>query len=74
MTRLFFRANMLDQVKALDMTAYLKKEKKYVPWITAISSLGYIGAMLEGNTDYPDAYSLYEVCSPHYAPSLSLRH
>ena len=55
------RANLLDQVKALDMTSYLQKEKEYVPWITAISSLGYIGSMLEGSDDYPDAYKLYEV-------------
>ena len=58
----YSRANMLDQVQALDMTSYLKKEKKYVPWITAISSLGYIGSMLEGNTDDPESYKLYEVC------------
>ena len=55
-----YRANLLDQVKALDMTAYLQKEKEYVPWITAISSLGYIGNMLEGSDD-KGAYELYEV-------------
>ncbi|XP_066912412.1 glutamyl aminopeptidase-like isoform X1 [Clytia hemisphaerica] len=54
------KANLLDQVKALDMTAYLSNEKEYVPWVTAMSSLGYIGAMLEGSDQFPDAYKLYE--------------
>ena len=44
------------------MTSYLQKEKEYVPWITAMSSLGYIGAMLEGSEDFPKAYEKYEVC------------
>lgn len=51
----------MDQTKALDMTAYLKSETEYVPWISALSSLGYIGAMLEGNPEYPNAYDYYEV-------------
>lgn len=40
------KANLLSQIKALDMTKYLTSEKEYVPWITALSSLSYIGELL----------------------------
>lgn len=36
----------MSQIKALDMTKYLTSEKEYVPWITALSSLSYIGELL----------------------------
>ena len=42
---------------ALNMTGYLNQETEYVPWITALSSLAYIGELLQGRTGYP----LYEV-------------
>ena len=56
-----YRAGLMNQTKALDMTAYLQKEKEYVPWSSALSSLSYIGSMLQGSKDYPNAYKDYEV-------------
>ena len=51
------RAGQLDQIYALDLTEYLVKEEEYVPWITALSSVAYIGEMLLGR----DGYKYYEV-------------
>lgn len=51
------RAGHLGQIYALDLTEYLVKEKEYVPWITALSSVAYIGEMLLGR----DGYKYYEV-------------
>ena len=52
-----FRANLLPQIQALDMTEYLNKEKEYVPWITALSSIAYIGDLLL----HRPGYKYYEV-------------
>jgi len=40
------KADKMTQVQALELTEYLKNEKEYVPFVSAISSLGYIGGML----------------------------
>ncbi|XP_047132820.1 endoplasmic reticulum aminopeptidase 1 isoform X2 [Hydra vulgaris] len=52
------KAGKLDQIKALEMTAYLKNEDEYVPWITALGSLGYIGGLLQGRSCY-SSYQKY---------------
>lgn len=46
------RADFLDYTVALDVTKYLKHEKDYVPWKTAISNLLYIDSMLTRLPDY----------------------
>jgi len=40
------KADKMTQVQALELTEYLSKEKAYVPFVTALASLGYIGGML----------------------------
>lgn len=47
----------MTQVQALELTEYLKNEKEYVPFVSAISSLGYIGGMLLTRP----GYKIYEV-------------
>lgn len=46
------RADILDYTVALDVTKYLKHEKDYVPWKTAIKDLLYIDSMLTYSSDY----------------------
>lgn len=46
------RADFLDYTVALDVTKYLKHERDYVPWKTAISNLLYIDSMLIRLPDY----------------------
>lgn len=46
------RADFLDYTVALDVTKYLKHEREYVPWKTAISNLFYIDSMLTRLPDY----------------------
>merc|ERR1712180_393761 len=40
------KADKMTQVQALELTEYLSKEKAYVPFVTALASLGYCGGML----------------------------
>ena len=42
---------------ALSLTAYLEKEREYIPWSTALGHLGFIGSMLSMRSSYGD----YEV-------------
>lgn len=46
------RADFLDYTVALDVTKYLRHEREYVPWKTAISNLLYIDSMLIRLPDY----------------------
>ena len=34
---------------ALEITTYLRKETKYLPWYAALSGLSYVGRMLKKN-------------------------
>lgn len=40
------KTDKMTQVQALQLTEYLNNEKAYVPFVTALGSLGYIGGML----------------------------
>ena len=53
----FHRAGQLDMSTALSLTAYLEKEREYIPWSTALGHLGFIGSMLSMRSSYGD----YEV-------------
>lgn len=46
------RAGQLDMSTALGLTAYLDKEREYVPWSSALSHLGFIGSMLSMRPSY----------------------
>ncbi|KAG5672285.1 hypothetical protein PVAND_002422 [Polypedilum vanderplanki] len=46
------RADILDYTVAMDMTKYLKHEKDFVPWKTAINNLLYVDSMLIRTPDY----------------------
>ena len=56
----FHRAGQLDMSTALSLTAYLEKEREYIPWSTALGHLGFIGSMLSMRSSYGD----YEVNHP----------
>ena len=56
---------MLPYELALGFTKYLKKEKEYVPWMSALSNLAYFATQFSvldsvnnGATDY---YTTYKV-------------
>lgn len=40
------KSDKMTQLQALQLTEYLNNEKAYVPFVTALASLGYIGGML----------------------------
>ena len=67
-----YRANQLSTIQALDMTAYLEKETEYVPWVTALGSIAFIGSMLKGRPGYksyevrPDFHQEYITWSTVY--------
>lgn len=46
------RAGQLDMSTALGLTAYLDREREYVPWSSALSHLGFIGSMLSMRPSY----------------------
>jgi len=46
------RAGQLGMSTALGLTAYLDKEREYVPWSSALSHLGFIGSMLSMRPSY----------------------
>ena len=46
------RAGILNVSVALDLSEYLIKETDYVPWVTAISNLAYIGKLLEDKASH----------------------
>lgn len=46
------RAGELDMSTALGLTAYLDKEREYVPWTSALGHLGFIGSMLSMRPSY----------------------
>lgn len=48
------RAGQLDMSTALSLTAYLEKEREYIPWSTALGHLGFIGSMLSMRPSYGD--------------------
>nr|XP_002738531.2 PREDICTED: endoplasmic reticulum aminopeptidase 1-like [Saccoglossus kowalevskii] len=53
----FGRSGHVSQITALDMSLYLKNETDYVPTVTAISNLKYIGKVLLGDEN---GYKLYK--------------
>jgi aminopeptidase N len=54
------RADFLDYTVALDVTKYLRHERDYVPWKTAINNLLYIDSML---IRLPDYHLMKVICS-----------
>jgi len=52
------RSGHLNITVALELTRYLVNETEYIPWQTALSSLSYIGDLLEGLPEY-DYYNTY---------------
>ncbi|EDV21351.1 expressed hypothetical protein [Trichoplax adhaerens] len=48
------RSGTIKQSLALGMTKYLSKEKEYVPWTTALGSLGYFDTILSMRPSYGD--------------------
>ena len=46
------RAGQVQMSTALGLTAYLDKEREYVPWSSALSHLGFIGSMLSMRPSY----------------------
>ena len=59
-----FRGGMLADDVALRLTPYLKEEREYVPWISALNNLVYFATQfstydsVNGSTNY---YSTYKV-------------
>ena len=49
---------MIDQILALEMTAYLQNEIEFLPWDSATNNLAYIKEMLSRT----GLYGLFEVC------------
>ena len=41
-----FRADQLNQILALDLTSYIQHETDYIPWITFLRNMNYIGDQL----------------------------
>lgn len=48
----YFRAGILNVSVALDLSDYLTAETDYVPWVTALGNLAYIGKLLEDKSSY----------------------
>ena len=62
---------MLADEVALNLTLYLKQEKEYVPWMSALGNMAYFAtqfstydSVMNGSTDY---YSTYKVI--HFSTS-----
>ena len=53
----FPRAGLVRLTTALGLTSYLDKEREYVPWSSALSSLAFIGSQLS----LKPSYGLYSV-------------
>ncbi|CAH1252312.1 ERAP1 [Branchiostoma lanceolatum] len=51
------RAGLLELDKSMELVKYLKKERDYVPMVTALDGLGYITKLLETETDDKDLYN-----------------
>ncbi len=58
---------MLDYKIALGITRYLAREEHYIPFSTALDSLGYIKSMLERTVAYGDfkvtSRAIFNQCS-----------
>ncbi|XP_078360605.1 endoplasmic reticulum aminopeptidase 1-like [Oculina patagonica] len=59
------RSGMLADEVALNLTTYLKKEREYVPWMSALDNMAYFATQfttydsLNGSTDYYSTYKKY---------------
>ena len=55
---------MLSYDVALSLTPYLKKEKEYVPWMSALTNMAYFASQfstydtVNGTTNYYDTYKV----------------
>ena len=47
-------ANAVSYTTALDLTAYLKNEREYVPWRSVLTELDYIDVMLRQAPEFAD--------------------
>jgi hypothetical protein len=47
-----FRAGQLDYDIALDLSAYIKEEHKYVPWKAFMTNIGFLDTMLSTQDSY----------------------
>ncbi len=52
LTLSFARSGMINQVIGLRTINYLKNEQEYLPWKSAVNSLGYIDHMLSRSASY----------------------
>lgn len=58
---------MLNDEIALDLTEYLRDEREYVPWMSALHNLGYFASQFStyDSTKGTELYTTYKVILRH---------